>query len=387
VLRVTLPRPRRAVLPLLPALLALAALLAGPGLTPHSPAASAGGGEAAALLVDPGIGAPTNADNPLAGHPWGVYTGGAEMAWEPYVASSGPERRLLERIALQPKAKWFGAWIPDHRIAEKVREYVADATGGDPDVLVQLTVFRMVPWEQEACRRLPTWWERVSYRRWIDNFAEAVGDTRAAIVVQPDGPFAMCAPGGSKVLSSMVRYATKSFAALSRTTVYIEAGSAGWNHLDPEQAVRLLMRSGIDHARGFHLNTTHYEGTPRQVRFGARVVEALATRGIPDKHFTVDTAQNGRGFTWGYHRRRMPGRFDHAPVCRTRWQRRCVTLGIPPTVDVAAERWGLPAGVRELAARHVDAYLWAGRPWLYRQAKPFDRPRALQLARTTPYQR
>jgi hypothetical protein len=33
----------------------------------------------------------------------------------------------------------------------------------------------------------------------------------------------------------------------------------------------------------------------------------------------------------------------------------------------------------------VDAYLWFGRPWLYMQADPFDKPRALQLARTTPY--
>ena len=38
-----------------------------------------------------------------------------------------------------------------------------------------------------------------------------------------------------------------------------------------------------------------------------------------------------------------------------------------------------------LAAQYVDAYLWFGRPWLYKQAAPFVLDRALTLARTTPY--
>ena len=66
-------------------------------------------------------------------------------------------------------------------------------------------------------------------------------------------------------------------------------------------------------------------------------------------------------------------------------EQRCVTLGIPPTIDVDSPQCGLPAADRKLADRYVDAYLWFGRPWLYNQAKPFDLQRALQLTRTTPY--
>nr|WP_246283987.1 glycoside hydrolase family 6 protein [Nocardioides perillae] len=327
----------------------------------------------------------TNPTNPLAGHRWGTYAGGAEMAWAPYAAATGTTRTLLGRIALQPKAKWFGAWIADDEIGDKVREYVANATGGDPDVLVQLTTFRMVPWEHEACRRLPTRAEQASYERWVDAFAAALGDTRAAVVVQPDGPFAACAPGRSLLPSRMVGYTVRALEALPRTDVYVEVGSAGWNHLRPGEALRLLLPAGIEVARGFHLNTTHYEPTARQVRFGAAVVRALATRGIRGKHFTVDTAQNGRGFTWEWHRDHVAGRFDSAPTCRTRRQTHCVTLGIPPTTDVASPRWGLPADVARLAARHVDAYLWSGRPWLRRQASPFLLDRALAVAWTTPF--
>lgn len=362
---------RRLSVPLL--LLLVLALLGGVGpASPASPPVSP-----TRTVVD---------QNPLAGHPWGVYQGSAELAWEPYVRATGRTKRLLGKIALRPKAKWFGSWIGDGQIAGKVREYVANATGGDPDVLVQLTVFRMVPWEQQACERLPTRAEKASYRRWIKRFAGALGDTRAAIVVQPDGPFAACAPGGSPVLSKLVAHATRTLAALPRTTVYVETGSASWNRYDPERAADLLVRGGVADARGFHLNTTHYESVEDQVRFGAQVVEALAARGIPDRHFTVDTAENGRPFTYTDHVERYGAKtFNNAPTCRTKTQPKCVTLGIPPTTEVADPRWGLPADVTELAATYVDAYLWAGRPWLHFQSSPFDRKRALAMARTTPY--
>ncbi|WKN50398.1 glycoside hydrolase family 6 protein [Nocardioides sp. Arc9.136] len=363
-------------LPLLPALVVAFLLLLGP--------ATSAGSLAAPLPASPAA-VGTGSDNPLAGGTWGVYRGGAEMAWAPYERATGRQRELLGQIANAPKAKWFGDWIPDRDIAARVGEYVANAQGGDPDALVQLTVFRMVPWEHEACTRLPTKSEKASYKRWVRSFAGALGDTRAAVVLQPDGPFALCAPRGSTQLSRLVAYAARALAALPRTSVYIEVGSAGWNHLDPQLAVTQLVRAGVRHVRGFHLNTTHYETTARQVRFGARVVEALAARGIAGRHFTVDTAQNGRGFTFEYNRRHHGGRFDNAPTCTTRKQRRCVTLGIPPTWQVADERWGMPDDVRRLAAAHVDGYLWAGRPWLDRQAKPFDLRRALAVARTTPY--
>ena len=64
---------------------------------------------------------------------------------------------------------------------------------------------------------------------------------------------------------------------------------------------------------------------------------------------------------------------------------RCVTLGIPPTTDVTNARWGLSATNKSRAAAHVDAFMWFGRPWLYMQADPYVKSRALALARTTPW--
>lgn len=349
----------------------LVALLLGL-LLPFSPSAPAG--------------ATPRADNPLAGHEWGVYQGRAEMAWLPYTLATGKEKRLLGRIALTPKAKWFGNWISNDDISQKVEDYIANASGGDRDVLVQLTLFRMNPWEQDACTMLPTTSQRRSYKQYVRRFARAIGDQRAAVVLQPDGPFALCAPGGSKAHSRLIAYTARLLGDLPRTATYIEAGTAEWNRYEVDRAVRLLVRGGVEHVRGFTFNVTHYEPTADQVRFGAKVVRALAARGVGRKHFVVDTAENGRPFTGKWWRAHNTGeRWDNATTCATKRQKRCVTLGIPPTTQVAAKRWGLPADVRRLARKHVDAYLWAGRPWLLNQTAPFDMGRALAVARTTPY--
>ena len=93
-------------------------------------------------------------DNPLAGHAWGVARSSSDLAWVAYQSQHGRKKRLLGRLALQPTNRWFGAWIADGDIEQRVRDYVRTSTGGDPDTIAMLTVFRMVPWEQDACRRL-----------------------------------------------------------------------------------------------------------------------------------------------------------------------------------------------------------------------------------------
>jgi hypothetical protein len=341
----------------------------------------------AASTPEPARGAVTRAatteyTNPLAGRPWGVYKGNADQAWPPYAASTGTRRQLLARIALRPKAKWFGRWISNDTITTKVRQYVANASGGDPEALVQMTIFRMVPWEHDACRRLPTEAERASYRQWIRRAAAGIGDAHVALVLQPDGPFALCAPGGSQLPSRLIAYAAKVFSELAHTSVYIDAGASDWPKDHPEESARFLMPAGITYARGFALNSTHYASTADQIAFGTRLVAELAERGAPDKHFVINTSSNGRPFDFGQARGSHP---DNAKACDTRTEVRCVTLGIPPTDDVADPRWGLSTSNRTLARAHVDGYLWFGRPWLYMQADPFVMSRALKLARTTPY--
>lgn len=325
------------------------------------------------------------AANPLAGRTMGVYKGPREFAWEPYERASGETRETLGQIALRPKAAWFGAWIADGDIYEETRAYVENSQAGDPDALVQMAMFRMVPWEHEACSRLPSAGEQASYRRWTDEFARGIGEAHAAVILQPDGPFALCTP--STMPSDLIAYSARVLAALPNTSVYIDGGAGDWpaaaGQGGASASVDFLVRAGVADVRGVALNSTHYSPTEAEVVRGAEIVAELARRGIPGKKVVINTSNNGRGFEFGKYTGGDP---DNAFTCDSPSDTRtCVSLGIPPTTDVGSDDWGLPDDVRRLAKDHVDAYLWFGRPWLYRQNYPFQLDRALAVVRSSPY--
>jgi hypothetical protein len=328
----------------------------------------------------------TNPTNPLAGRPWGVYRGTADPAWAPYEKASGRQKDQLATIALAPKAKFFGAWIPDSDIAEKVRQYVDSSTGGDPDVLVQLTLFRMVPWEGDACHRLPTKAERASYKKYVDIVADTLGNTHTAVVLQPDGPFLGCVPHHSPVPAGLLSYAARTLSAQPNVSVYVEMGSADWFRDRADDAVTMLEAAGVQYARGFALDTSHFDSVSRQVDFGADIVSALARDGIRHRHFVIDTSDSGRPFTGAWYHEHHPNQpLGYAKPCQSATQLHCVALGIPPTVDVGAQAWGLSDHRAQTAEKLVDGYLWVSRPWLAHQSGGFSLSRALAEVHYSPY--
>jgi len=314
---------------------------------------------------------------------WGNYAGPLDEVLPAYRAASGPQRRLLGLIALRPRVHWFGSQYSDAEAEQVARQYIDSVTGGRSDVLSQIAIFRLQPWEQAACRRLSSADEQASYKRWIDGFAAGIGAARVALVLQPDLPFALCVPHRSRLPLALVAYAAQRFGALPHTTVYIDAGAADYETVG--QAASLLRDAGVRNARGFALDATHYDSTEHQILFGAQIVRALAAAHLAGRHFVVNTAENGRPFTYQQYQGRGGSNYDNATVCGSRASRRCVTLGIPPTTNVADRRWGLSSRARAIAANLVDGYLWIGRPWLENQAYPFDLQRALALARTSPF--
>ena len=304
------------------------------------------------------------ADNPLAGRP-GVSTR-VTARW-PGRRTREPRpraRTLLGKIALAPKAKWFGGWISNADIGEKVRGYI-DASlqqAGSSDALVQMSIFRMHPWEDEACRRLPTAAEGASYRDWIDRFADAVGDTHAAVILQPDGPFALCAPHGSQVPSDLIASCVQ---GALRPAPHLGLHRRRGRRLADRvarrvgRAIRIAIQDGVQYARGIALNSTHYSSTVDEVQRGADVVRALADQGIDDKHFVVNTSSNGKGFVFGDYRAPDP---DNARVCRE------------PAGPGALRRVGHPADLR-LRRPAVGAAAGDGGPGQpVRRRVPLDRP-------------
>jgi endoglucanase len=364
----------------LAAALATAAALVSPPASSARPAAPVAAHQTTRATVD----------NPFLAHPWGVYQGKMEPSWTAWNQATGTAKTHLAYIAGQPKDHWFGHWNPNDKIADQVRDYIANSQDGNPDALVQMAIFRVVPWEHDACNRLPTKAERASYRQWIDRFAAAVGSTPTAIVLQPDGPFALCAPHGSHVPSNLVSYAARVLSAQPETSVYIEAGAADWPMFGPRggvtAAVRILVRGGIRYARGFALNGTHFDSIPDEVARATAIAKTLTKKGYPGRTAVINTSNNGHPFKFGQY---TGVDATNPVVCKsvtTPAAKTCETLGVPPTADVTNARWKLPSATATLAAKYVDAYLWFGRPWLHHEgSQPFRTHRAIRLVKTTPF--
>ncbi|MCW2755078.1 MAG: Fibronectin, type domain protein [Marmoricola sp.] len=315
--------------------------------------------------------------------PWPPFTASFDAVWKAYQESTGTQRALLAKIALRPRVQWFTATTQNGNAAATIRERIGQFQQGDPNAYAQFAIFGLYP-NGEGRRSDPiSAAQQARYRTWINQIAQGIGTSKVILVLEPDLAVAW---GGWRpgVRFALAAYAAKVLGALPNTTVYLDGSDADW--LKPAKAVLMLRRSGIAHVDGIALGATHYWSTSANIRYGVNLIHRLAAVGIANKTLVIDTADNARPFTTGEFKRRFPyGAIGNANLCTTMTETHCVTLGIPPTTDVASPRWGLSATDRALAAQYVDAYLWFGRPWLFKQASPFMLSRALAVARTTPY--
>lgn len=346
---------------------------------------------ATALATAPGAhartaGYPENPTNPLVGQQWGVYNGQQDGVYPAYEAATGTERSLLAKVALQPRARWYFSWIPTSDVQQKVESDIAaeQAAAHNRNVLVPMALFRQFP-GQEFNKDIPwTMAQRQDYRDWYDAVARAIGSAHALIILEPDLPVILKS-WRTDIRERLVTYAARTLAALPNTVIYLDGGAADW--LTADQSAALLKASGVQYVRGFALSGTHYTSVADDLRRGRDTVNALARLGIPGKHFVLDTSDNGRGFTYKQYYTKHPNGFPpNAEPCMTKTETVCVTLGIPPTTQVADPAWHLSSTLAQIARRYADAYVWYNRMWLRNGTWPFDLQRTLQIARTTPFQ-
>lgn len=342
------------------------------------------GALAAALLTAAAGTATPAAVNPLDSSKWAHYSAPSEGAYAAWRDASGEQKTQLAKIAMQPRVIWFTDGSQVAGVEELIRKRVEWFQRGDRSVYAQLAVFGLYP-DGEWNRDKPfTTAMQNRYKAWVNAVARGIGSSRVVMILEPDLAVAW---GGWRpgVRFALAAYASRVFAKLPNVTIYLDGSDADW--LAPDKAVRMLIRSGVANVDGIALGSTHYSSAASNILYGADLVRRLAARGYKGKRFVIDTADNGRPFTPRQFYARFPnGQFDNANLCRTRSETRCLTLGIPPTTDTASARWRMSAAVRNAAARYCDAFLWFGRPWLYKQASPFQLNRALAVARTTPWQ-
>jgi endoglucanase len=339
----------------------------------------------AALAGTANAGLAGSHSDPIAGMTWGYDTGNDDGIWPTYEAATGNDKQLLAEVALRPEANWFGNWEKAAEIKGTVAGYINDVTHGDSTTLAQLTDFSLAPWEGQLCKVAETPALVSAYHQWNDGFAAGIGTSRALVVMQPDLPEVKNTCLSSQARATYLQelaWATRKLDSLKHTTVYLDAGSSDWASV--AVVTSLLVKGGIQWARGFALDGTHYASTQSEITYGMQVAKALARRGYKDKHFIVDTAENGSPFN--YHHLTAAGSAGSVPACQSLGHPSlCQTFGIPPTWQVALPEWKLGGHYAALAQKYVDGYVWFGRPWLYAQSTEFDCELVEQMAQSTPF--
>jgi endoglucanase len=133
--------------------------------------------------------------------------------------------------------------------------------------------------------------EQLSYQNFITGFAEGIGSYRAVLFLEMDSLItAPClTPHGVTVRMNELRSAINTLKAdCPRLVIYVDAGAA--DALPAGYAARLLRRAGVAKIQGFFLNSTHFDWTSKEIRYGEQI--SAMTGG---KHFVVNTGENGQG--------------------------------------------------------------------------------------------
>jgi endoglucanase len=257
--------------------------------------------------------------NPLAGMPFYVNPTSAAMR-----ASQGadPPSAQLTAVANTPQAFWI---VPGSS-ADTVAKYA-----GEAQVAGAMPVFTLYGIPHRDCGSFAAggFATAADYRGWIDGVAAGLGSSPAAVIVEPDAlAMADCLSSGQRQERfDLVRYAVDTLTRDPAAAVYVDAGHSRW--VSAGEMANRLNQVGVDHARGFSVNTANFFSTDEEIGYG----EAISglTNG---SHYVVDTSRNGAG---------------PAPDSPLNW---CNpdgrALGTPPTT--------------ETAGAHADAYLWIKRP-------------------------
>lgn len=232
--------------------------------------------------------APTG-NNPLAGARFFVDH-------ESEAAHAARRNPALEVIASQPGTARFGTfsysspYVPN--IATAVSRYLERAAVQEPGTIPLLATYRIV---DGACRRrhgaADTPAQQQSYEDFIQGFAQGIGSYPTVLFLEEDALITTpcLSPQGLTVRMNELNDAIDTLTAdCPHLVIYLDAGAA--DALRASDAAHLLERAGVAKIQGFFLNSTHFDWTSREIRYGEKI-----SRMIGGKHFVVNTGENGRG--------------------------------------------------------------------------------------------
>ncbi len=191
-------------------------------------------------------------------------------------------------IAREPGTARFGKFS-SHDVGVFVNHYLTTAAALEPGTVPMLATYRIVDGHCGHWADPPA--DQASYHDFIQRFAQGVGSYRAVLFLEMDSLITTgcLSPQGVAVRMAELRDAINTLIAdCPHLVIYLDAGAA--DALPARSAARLLMRAGVSQIQGFFLNSTHFDWTSREIRYGNAI-----SRMTGGKHFVVNTGENGRG--------------------------------------------------------------------------------------------
>ena len=234
-------------------------------------------GSANPLELSPG---PTNG-NPLSGARFFVDH-------ENSVSEAARAYPQLRMIAAEPGTARFGGFSgPD--VGPVVHAYLVRAAHEEPGTVPMLATYRVVDGHCGHWADTPA--DQASYHEFIKRFAHGIGRSRAVLFLEMDALITtpcLTRHGVTIRMKELHGAIDLLSARCPHLVIYLDAGAG--DALSPSHAARLLRRAGIRQIQGFFLNSTHFDWTSKEIRYGEKV-----SRLTGGKHFVVNTGENGRG--------------------------------------------------------------------------------------------
>jgi endoglucanase len=233
-----------------------------------------------ALAVAPGAG------NPLAGANFFVDP-------ESEAAHAALTDPAIETIAREPGTARFGSFsfgnngVPN--IATAVSRYLARAQVEAPGTVPLLATYRILHGLCGHASDSPA--DAASYHNFIEGFAQGIGSYRAVLFLEMDSIITMpcLSSHGKSVREHELRDAINILTADDpHLVIYLDAGAA--DALSAHDAAKYLRASGVAKIQGFFLNSTHFDWTSHEIRYGEQISRLTGGR-----HFVVNTGENGQG--------------------------------------------------------------------------------------------
>lgn len=196
--------------------------------------------------------------------------------------ASEAEREAAARIAAQPVGIWL---TPEKQPAGEVGELVRSTVAASLGDLPVFVVYGIT--DRDCGGQSAGGLEPAAYLSWVDEITEAMGDTPAIVVLEPDALALASECGDPAERAALVREALGYFHG-NGPAVYLDGGHSKW--LPVEQQAELLRAAGVDRARGFATNVSNSRTTAAERAYAGRLSAALG-----GTHAIIDTSRNGSG--------------------------------------------------------------------------------------------